>query len=197
MERDQIRRSGPRGARVLAVLLALALTVSAVPPALAESGSGSSGAGSSGGSGGSSGNTSTRGTFALSVNLQPPAVGYLVRGGLRLAACTICTTDVEPRYVGLSFGRLFYDSNSIGLVSLQDFQGTVTLEVLDLPPGVTSRTASSAVVPRRAAISVPLRLEAAADAPLGEATITLRATAGSTVKTLALPISVVDQMPTG
>ena len=131
------------------------------------------------------------------MNLQPPTVGYLVRGGLRLTACAICTTDVEPRYVGLSFGRLFYDSNSIGLVSLQDFQGTVTLEVLDLSPGVTSRTASSAVVPRRAAISVPLRLEAAADAPLGDATITLRATAGSTMKTLALPISVVDQMPTG
>lgn len=160
-------------------------------PALAESGSGSSGSGSgSGGSGGS------RGSFALSVNLQPPAVGYLVRGGFRLADCPICTTDVEPRYVGLSYGKLFYASNDIGLFSLNDFHGTVTIELLDLPPGVTSRTATTAFVPRRGAIGVPLRLEASGNAPLGDFVVTLRATSGATVRTIALLISIVDKMPT-
>jgi hypothetical protein len=50
-------------------------------------------------------------------------------------------TAVEPRYVGTSFS-CFYDSNIIGVVSLNDFSGDVRLEVLSLPDWVRSQTAT-------------------------------------------------------
>jgi hypothetical protein len=89
----------------------------------------------------------------------------------------------------------FYDSNSIGVTSLNDFQGTVTLQILNLPAGVTSQTATTVNVPRRGSTSTPLKLLAASDAALRSATVTLRATSGSIVHTLDLPISVGAQLP--
>jgi len=193
MNRERQRWSRTLGSPMLLALLLLGLLVGAASPASADSGSGSSGGGSGGSSG--SGSGGTKGDFSISANYRAPAIGYLVRGGLRLADCPRCTTDVEPRYVRSSFGEIFYDSNSLGLVSLNDFAGTITLEVRNLPPGVTSQTATSVFLPRRGAVSTPLRLTAASSAPLGDATITVRATSGSIVHTLSLPISVVDQMP--
>ena len=177
-------------------ILAVRLALGAGSPALAGSGSGSGGgsggSGSGSGSGGGSGSAS-RGDFTLGANYQPPTfVGHLVRGGL--TSCPGCTTAVEPRYVGASFS-CFYDSNSLGLASLNDFSGTVTLEVLDLPPGVTSQTATSVVVPRRGAASTPLWLRADSGAALGSATVAVRTTSGALVHTLRLPISVADQLP--
>jgi hypothetical protein len=187
-----------RSGLVLVVLaagvLALGLLIAASTPAVAGSGSGSGGTSGSGSSGsGSSGSSSSAADFALTANYMPPSfVGYVVRGGL--SSCAGCTTAVEPRYVGRSFS-CFYDSNSIDLVSLNGFSGDVRLEVLDLPAGVASQTATKLTVPRRSAVSTPFKLQASGDAALGDATVTVRATSGSIVHTLDLPISVADQLP--
>jgi hypothetical protein len=135
--------------------------------------------------------------FALTINFQsPPHMAHLVRGGLPASQCPVpCTTDVEPRYQQSSFGVCYFDSNSIGVVSLNDFSGTVTLEMLNLPAGVTSQTATSLTVPRRQAVSTPFKLQAVTNATLGTATITIRATSGSIVKTLTHEISVADALP--
>jgi hypothetical protein len=187
-----------RSGLVLVVLvagaLALGLLIAAGAPAVAGSGSGSEGTSGSGGSGtGSSGSSGSAADFALSANYKPPSfVGYVVRGGL--SSCDGCTTEVEPRYVGRSFS-CFYHSNSIDLVSLNGFSGDVRLEVQNLPAGVTSQTATKLTVPRRGAVGTPFRLQAGGDAALGDATVTVRATSGSIVHTLDLPISVADQLP--
>ena len=187
-----------RSGLVLVVLaagaLALGLLIAASAPAVAGSGSGSGGTSGSGGSGsGSSGSSGSAADFALSANYKPPFfVGHVVRGGL--SSCDGCTTEVEPRYVGRSFS-CFYDSNSIDLVSLNGFSGDVRLEVLNLPAGVTSQTATKLTVPRRGAVGTPFKLLATGDAELGDAMVTVRATSGSIVHTLDLPISVADQLP--
>ena len=129
MDREQKAWSRTGGSLALLGLLLVGLVIGA-SPARADSGSGSGGS-SGGGSGGA------KGDFALSANYGPPKIGYLVRGGLRLADCPQCTTDVEPRYVRSSFGETFFDSNSLGFVSLNDFAGTITVEIRRLPPGVT------------------------------------------------------------
>jgi secreted trypsin-like serine protease len=112
----------------------------------------------------------------------------------RLSSCVGCTTAVEPRYVGTSLD-CFYDSNTINLVSLNDFSRDVRLEVQNLPAGVTSQTATMLTLPRRGVVSTPFKLQASGDAALGNASVTVRATSGSIVHTLNLPISVADQLP--
>ncbi len=187
-------RSGLVLVALAAGILALGLLIAASSPAVAGSGSGSGGSSGSGSSGsGSNGSSSSVADFALTANYKAPSfVGYVVRGGL--PSCAGCTTAVEPRYVGTSFS-CFYDSNTISLVSLNDFSGDVRLEVLNLPDGVTSQTATTLSVPRRGAVGTPFKLQASGDAALGDATVTVRATSGSIVHTLDLPISVADQLP--
>jgi len=182
-------RSGLVLVALAAGALALGLLIAASSPAAAGSGSGSGGSSGSG----PSGSSNSVADFALTANYKPPSfVGYVVRGGL--PSCAGCTTAVEPRYVGASFD-CFYDSNTISLVSLNSFGGDVKLEVLNLPAGVTSQTATKLTVPRRGVVSAPFRLQASGDAALGDATVTVRATSGSLVHTLDLPISVADQLP--
>jgi hypothetical protein len=180
-------------------VLALGLLIAASAPAVAGSGSGSGGSSGSSSSGssssgnGSSGSSTSVADFALTANYKPPSfVGYVVRGAL--SSCAGCTTAVEPRYVGTSFS-CFYDSNTISLVSLNDFGGDVKLEVLNLPAGVTSQTATKLTVPRSGVVSTPFKLQASGDAALGDVTVTVRAMSGSTVHTLDLPVSVADQLP--
>jgi hypothetical protein len=182
-------RSGLVLVALAAGALALGLLIAASSPAAAGSGSGSGGSSGSG----PSGSSNSVADFALTANYKPPSfVGYVVRGGL--PSCAGCTTAVEPRYVGASFD-CFYDSNTISLVSLNSFGGDVKLEVLNLPAGVTSQTATKLTVPRRGIVSAPFELQASGDAALGDATLTVRATSGSIVHTLDLPISVADQLP--
>jgi hypothetical protein len=182
-------RSGLVLVALAAGALALGLLIAASSPAAAGSGSGSGGSSGSG----PSGSSNSVADFALTANYKPPSfVGYVVRGGL--PSCAGCTTAVEPRYVGASFD-CFYDSNTISLVSLNSFGGDVKLEVLNLPAGVTSQTATKLTVPRRGVVSAPFKLQASGDTALGDATLTVRATSGSMVHTLELPISVADQLP--
>lgn len=135
--------------------------------------------------------------FALSVNYGAAFTGNLIRGETwnPHPLCNLCVTYGGPHYVVPDPLGCFYDSNSIGLVSLNDFSGTVTLEVLNLPPGVTSVTAASVSVPRRGAVSTGFKLQAASTAAVGSATVTLRASSGAIVHTVTLPISVADQLP--
>jgi hypothetical protein len=182
-------RSGLVLVMLAASVLTLGVLIAASSPAVAGSGSGSGGSSGSG----SSGSSSSVGDFALTANYKPPSfVGYVVRDGL--PSCAGCTSAVEPRYVGASFG-CFYDSNTISLVSLNDFSGDVKLEVLNLPGGVTSQTATKLTVPRRGVISTPFKLQASGNAALGDATLTVRVTSGSIAHTLDLPITVADQLP--
>jgi hypothetical protein len=182
-------RSGLVLVALAAGALALGLLIAASSPAAAGSGSDSGGSSGSG----PSGSSSSVADFALTANYKPPSfVGYVVRGGL--PSCAGCTTAVEPRYVGASFD-CFYDSNTISLVSLNSFGGDVKLEVLNLPAGATSQTATKLTVPRRGVVSAPFKLQASGDTALGDATLTVRATSGSMVHTLDLPISVADQLP--
>ena len=193
MDRDQFDRPQASARWLAVVVLTLALTIGGMSTAIAGSGSGSGSSGSGSGGSGGSGGSSSGGSFTLSANYQPPTfVGTVVRGGL--ASCPNCTTSVEPRYVGRSFS-CFYDSNSLALVSLNDFRGEVTIEVIGLPDGVTSLTATKLVVPRRGSVSTPFRLQASSTATLGDATVTVRATGGGLVHTLSLPITISDQLP--
>jgi hypothetical protein len=187
-------RPGLALATLVVGVFALILLIIVSSPVMAGSGSGSGGSSGSGSyRSGSSGSSTSVADFALTANYKAPSfVGHVVRGGL--SSCVGCTTAVEPRYVGTSFD-CFYDSNTINLVSLNDFSGDVRLEVQNLPAGVTSQTATMLTVPRRGAISTPFKLQASGDAALGDATVTLRATSGSIVHTLDLPISVADQLP--
>jgi hypothetical protein len=194
MSREGEGRRGLALAALMAGVFALILLISVSSPAVAGSGSGSGGSSGSGSSGsGSSGSSVSVADFALTANYKSPSfVGHVVRGGL--PSCVGCKGAVEPRYVGTSFD-CFYDSNTINLVSLNDFSGDVRLEVQNLPAGVTSQTATMLTVPRRGVVSTPFKLQASGNATLGDATVKVRATSGSIVHTLDMPISVVDQLP--
>jgi hypothetical protein len=175
-------RRPARGAG-LGALAALVVTLAASPAAGAASGSGS-------GTGGSGGRAAD---FALTANYQPPGfVGSLVRGGL--LSCALCTTSVEPRYPVSGF-RVGWDSNSLGVMSLDGFAGTVALEVTGLPAGVSSQTAASVSVPRRGAASTPFSLRASASAATDGSVVTVRAVGGGRVHSITLPISVGDSLP--
>lgn len=134
--------------------------------------------------------------FALWTNrMSPWWTGYLVRGGLRQVDCPLCQGDFEPRYITFDYGECSYANNTIDVVSLNGFEGTVTLEILNLPSGVTSRRAPSIFLPYSYAASTGLALEASTSSALGDSTITIRGTSGSIVHTVDHFISVVDQMP--
>lgn len=131
------------------------------------------------------------GDFTLGTNFG--GTGHLVRGGL--TDCLLCTSLDGPQYIVVSGFGCFYGTDTIGMVSLNDFEGPVTLEFLNLPAGVTSQTQSPATIPRGGAEVIPIRLSASTTAALGTATVTLVATAGSIVHTIDLPISVADALP--
>ncbi|HEX2105744.1 MAG TPA: hypothetical protein VHF51_18975 [Solirubrobacteraceae bacterium] len=173
----------PRGAG-LGALAAVVVAVATSPAAVAASGSGS---------GGSAGSGAAAADFALTAKYKPPVfIGHLVRGGL--LSCAFCTTSVEPRYpvTGLTPG---WNSNFLGVVSLNGFAGDVTLAVTGLPAGVSSHTATSVRVPRGGATTTPFSLRASSSAVTGTATVTVRAVGGGRVHTMPLPISIADALP--
>jgi hypothetical protein len=134
-----------------------------------------------------------------------PKTGFLVRGGL--PTCSGCVGTFEPRYdVYTGFPTTsVWSSTSLEIDAVNGFQGSVTLEVLDLPAGVTSHTAPSVTLDSTTLLcdsygcwvgaTTPLSFTAGATAALAGATVTLRATGGAVVHTLKLPIAVVDQLP--
>lgn len=132
--------------------------------------------------------------FKQAVLWPPPITGLVVRDGTPPD-----TAAHFPVYPIGGFGCDFL-SNSSEFRSHFGFTGTIDIELLNLPPGVTSQTPGQVTItgPTPGASSSPdaaFVLQAAADAQLGDATVTLRATSGDLVQTRDLPIRVVDELP--
>ncbi len=121
--------------------------------------------------------------FSLNLKAEFGWVGYLVRGG-----------DAGPVYEMCSYG-CFWVTNTLHVISRNGFEGDVNLEVLNLPPGVTSEMPNSIFVPKGDGTTISVLLRATADAPLGDATMTLRGTSGTIVHTADVRFMVVDQLP--
>jgi hypothetical protein len=132
--------------------------------------------------------------FTVSLNYESPSfTGELIRGGL--ASCPDCTTTVEPRYLVPDPLGCFHGSNTLSVVSLNGFGGTVNIRVLGLPAGVTSLTAASLTLPQGGgAASTPLSLQAASASALGTTTITILATSGVLSHTDSHTVVVEDQL---
>jgi hypothetical protein len=137
--------------------------------------------------------------FAFGTNYGASFEHYLIRGETwdPHPLYTNCVTYGGPHVKSFSYGSCFFDVNSISVVSLNGYSGTVQLDILGLPPGVTSRTALSLTVRAGSApaASTGFRLEAATSAPLGTFTATIRGTSGTLTHSVSLPVSVVDQLP--
>jgi hypothetical protein len=140
------------------------------------------------------------------------SVGTIVRGGPAGcppasepdAVCNClwpeCGADApsfwEPKNVFLSYEGCVYQSHQVVVSTENGFSGTVSLELLGLPPGVVSETPTSIFVPAGfSSKGAPFKLVAAAGAVLGDAVVTVRATSGNILRTLNLPITVQDELP--
>jgi hypothetical protein len=121
--------------------------------------------------------------FSFSANLDPPRLGHLTRGPSKAP---------QPAYFVNSYDGFFMD-NDLVVFSPQGAGCEVAIEALNLPTGVTSQMPSTMTVGTSGVGLLDLALEAASDAALGDATVTLRATLGDQVRTLDLPITVEDQ----
>jgi hypothetical protein len=122
--------------------------------------------------------------FLLSIAYRAPyESGYLVRG------------DNKLFYALASYSGWFWSDNYITVISRNGWTGNVNLQTLNLPSGVTSEMPTTVFVPRYGSATVPIRLRAAIDAPLATATVTLRATSGSIIKTGDVQFAIVDQLP--
>ncbi|MGH2559530.1 MAG: hypothetical protein ACRDJH_10730 [Thermomicrobiales bacterium] len=128
--------------------------------------------------------------FTLSTNLGSdyPEPSNLLRGGRY-------DGDYGPLSRMWSYGGCFYVTTVIYVTPRNDFIGTVTLEILNLPAGVTSQTATSVTITDWRMANATLKLFAASDAALGNATVTVRATSGAIMHTLDLEFWVVDELP--
>jgi hypothetical protein len=115
---------------------------------------------------------------------------YVVRGDV--------SNYPGPHYELCVYG-CFWSDNSARLWSRSGgFSGTVTLEYLNLPPGITAEMPTSVFVPKfGAGPSFSVKLRATAAAALGNVSnVTFRARSGSIVHTVVLPtFTVVDQLP--
>lgn len=113
---------------------------------------------------------------------------YLVRGGA-----------AGPAYVMWDYYHTasFYTGNSIRAISVNGFQDNITLQVLNLPPGITSEMPSTIFVPIFSSTVVPVRLRASTSAALGSVSgVVLRGRSGAIVRDEFLPtFTVVNQLP--
>ena len=168
----------PRCLLVAAVALALAGTAA---PALAHGG---------GGGGGSQ-------DFSICCT-DSTIPGFLVQGGL--ATCPAfdnCAPNpsFEPRYFSCGFSDCGYNNAVVALTSLNGFAGTVNLQLLNLPTGVTAQTAASVTLAENTTAYTDFKLQAAVGVPPGDYLVTVRATSGALVHDAAHLIRVVTQLP--
>lgn len=178
------RTTGRRAGLVLRVLLAavavLALAGAAVPVQ------------ASGGSGGGHG-----GDFSICCN-DSTIPGFLVQGGLPTCpAFDNCAPNpsFEPRYFSCGFSDCGYNNASVVLSSINGFAGSVTLQVLGLPAGVTSQTATTVTLNGNSTTYTDFSLQAAATAVPGDYLVTVRATSDALVHDAQHLIRVVAQLP--
>ncbi len=129
--------------------------------------------------------TPTSADFLLNLETPPSfQVGFLPTDG-----------SDGPLYASVAFGICAYTVNFLFVDSVNGFEGEVTLDVLNLPPGVTEDMADSVFVSPDRGFATPIVLRATTAAPLGDATVTLRGTSGTIVHTVDLPFHIVDQLP--
>jgi hypothetical protein len=169
-------RALSRWALVAAVAFAL---VSAAAPALA-----------SGGGGGSR-------DFSICCN-DSAIPGFVVQGGLTTCPAfdnCLPNPSFEPRYFSCGFDDCGYNTATVVLTSLNGFEGTVSLQLVNLPPGVTSQTAATVTLAKDATTYTDFKLQAAASAQPGDYLVTVRATSGGLVHDAPHLIRVVTQLP--
>jgi hypothetical protein len=139
--------------------------------------------------------------FTLLVNFKPPAVGALAQGAIPNSQCPPSECDgglPEPAYVIDLYGQCFYDGNTLTVFPFNNFLGTVNLTVSGLPAGVISlmpTTVSVTELGGQGQVNFPFVLQASPTATLGSATVTITATSGALLHSLALPISVGTALP--
>ncbi len=172
----------------ITVLVFLLLAASVTGPVLAGSGSGGGGT------------PPPPPDFFVSLGtdagaLLPGDTGFLVAGGFPTCPAFYgCNHNWEPRLLSHpEIGFSGYVGGTVGIAPLNGFTGTVTLELLNLPPGVTSQTATNVTLAANT-VATPLKLQVASTAALGNFNVTLRATSGVLVHEGSFPISVVDSL---
>lgn len=142
-------------------------------------------------------------SLAPTVAGQVLNLGYLVRGGLQLCTANCFGGLVEPKVqsclADFTCTTPIYTTTDIQVISVNGFLGTVNLEVLNLPPGVTSQMPASVTIVAGSGFppfaSTKFSLKADATAPLGTFTVTLRATSGLIVHTIDYQITIADALP--
>ncbi len=167
---------------LLVAAVALAL-VGTAAPALADGGGGGGGGGSQ--------------DFSVCCN-DSTIPGFVVQGGL--ATCPafdncLPNPGFEPRYFSCGFFDCGYNNASVVLTSVNGFAGTVSLQLLNLPPGVTSQTAASVTLAENATTYTDFKLQAAAGVQPGDYLVTVRAASGGLVHDAAHLIRVMAQLP--
>lgn len=186
----------PRPAAVLrrcVLTLAMVLALAAgTPPALAGAGTGTGtpDAGTQA--------AITGGDFEICCESSPDVPGYLVRGGLPECdpASNCGTHNWEPRYFSCGFTACGFDGAFVSISASGGFSGKITLEITDLPPGVTSQTATSVQIKKnRTFVVTGFVLSAASSAPTGDFLVTVRGTSGSLVRERQRLVRIVDQLP--
>lgn len=103
-----------------------------------------------------------------------------------------------PHYWLCAMGGCFWSDNSLLIwPRTSNFSGTVNIEVLNLPPGITAEIPSSVFIPLFGRASIPFKLRASSAAALMNVSgVVLRGTSGGVVHTQQLPtFSIVDQLP--
>ena len=163
--------------RCLLVVAAALAVVGTAAPALAHGGGG--------------------GTQDFSISGASTTPGFLVQGGL--ATCPtfdncLPNPSFEPRYFSCGFSDCGYGNATVLLTSLNGFAGTVNLQLLNLPAGVTSQTAASLTLDKNT-VYTDFKLQAAADAQPGDFLVTVRATSGTLVHDAQYLIRVLGQLP--
>lgn len=109
---------------------------------------------------------------------------YLARGGR------------GPLYELCVYG-CFWSENALQIGSRNGFTGNVTIEVLNLPPGITAELPSFLFVPKFRSVRTSVYFRATTTAALGNVSgVILRGRSGNIVHTIELPtFTVVDQLP--
>jgi hypothetical protein len=92
--------------------------------------------------------------------------------------------------------RMFYSGTSVYVQSVDESAlGRIDLEILDLPPGVSSQTAGQVANNRSGTASTPFILAASASAPLGDFVVTVRGSNDNFTREGERPIRIVDELP--
>ncbi len=121
------------------------------------------------------------------INAPVGHLGFLAQGAIPGSPCSNCNGGIlpEPAYPVDVYGDCFYDWNTMAIVPLNGFLGTVMLTLSGLPSGVTSLTTPTVTVTQKGIPALfTFELQASSTATLGNATVTITGTSVSLVHTI-------------